>query len=157
MKIALVAFNGEAVCFAHVLLNALDMVEKGNDVKVIIEGAATQRIGELNDKDKPFGPLYLKVKDKEGFAITDFDPPLELHIRYSASAWEKSANSALGKVAGRPRVYYLQKNPNDTWEGDWVEFDVDDTKDVHPPPDDFSYGYITIYTYTLPDPKIGGC
>jgi len=64
MKIALVAFNGEAVCFAHVLLNALDMVEKGNDVKVIIEGAATQRIGELNDKDKPFGPLYLKVKDK---------------------------------------------------------------------------------------------
>jgi len=35
-KIALFAFNGKAMCFVHVLLNALDMNEKGYDVKVII-------------------------------------------------------------------------------------------------------------------------
>ena len=37
-KVALFAFNGDFKCFAHVLLNALDMKAKGYDVKVVIEG-----------------------------------------------------------------------------------------------------------------------
>jgi len=37
-KVALFAFNGEPMCFIHVLLNALDMKEKGIDVKTIIAG-----------------------------------------------------------------------------------------------------------------------
>ena len=39
-KVVLVAFQGEPMCFVHVLLNALDMHERGFDVKVVIEGAA---------------------------------------------------------------------------------------------------------------------
>jgi len=31
-KVALVAFNGEPMCFVHVLLNALDMEEKGYEM-----------------------------------------------------------------------------------------------------------------------------
>ena len=31
-KVALFAFNGELMCFIHVLLNAIDMKEKGYDV-----------------------------------------------------------------------------------------------------------------------------
>lgn len=62
-KIALFAFNGEAMCFVHVLLNALDMNEKGYDVKVIIEGSATKLVEELADETKPFANLYKKVKD----------------------------------------------------------------------------------------------
>ena len=38
-KVVLVAFNGETMCFAHVLLNAMDMYKNGMDVKVVIEGA----------------------------------------------------------------------------------------------------------------------
>ncbi len=64
MKIGLVAFNGETMCFAHVLLNALDMAEKGHDVKVIIEGSATKQIAELNDAGVPFAQLYGRVKEK---------------------------------------------------------------------------------------------
>ena len=37
----LFAFNGEAVCFLHVLLNALDLASEGATVSVVIEGAAT--------------------------------------------------------------------------------------------------------------------
>ena len=33
-KFVLFAFNGELMCFIHVLLNALDMQEKGFDVKI---------------------------------------------------------------------------------------------------------------------------
>ena len=63
-KIALFAFNGEPMCFAHVLLNALDMHENGYDVKVIIEGTATKQIQELADETKPFANLYQLVKQK---------------------------------------------------------------------------------------------
>lgn len=63
-KIALFAFNGEAMCFVHVLLNALDMKQRGYDVKVIIEGSATKLVEELADPTKPFANLYQKVKDQ---------------------------------------------------------------------------------------------
>lgn len=63
-KVLLVGFNGEAMCFVHVLLNALDMQEKGYDVKVMIEGSATLLANELNDETKPFGPLYIQVRDE---------------------------------------------------------------------------------------------
>ncbi len=62
-KVALVAFNGEAMCFVHVLLNALDMAQNGVEVKVVIEGSATRLVKELNDPEKPFAELYKKVKD----------------------------------------------------------------------------------------------
>jgi hypothetical protein len=64
MKVAFVAFQGEAMCFVHVLLNALDMAEKGHDVKVVFEGAATKQIAELSDASKPFAKLYEQVKAK---------------------------------------------------------------------------------------------
>ncbi len=63
-KIALFAFNGDAMCFVHVLLNALDMSEKGYEVKVIIEGSATKLVEELADPTKSFANLYQKVKDQ---------------------------------------------------------------------------------------------
>lgn len=63
-KFALFAFNGEAMCFVHVLLNALDMNQKGYEVKVIIEGSATKLVEELADESKPFANLYQKVKDQ---------------------------------------------------------------------------------------------
>lgn len=36
-KVALFAFNGEPMCFVHVLLNALDMKKKGIDVKCTVQ------------------------------------------------------------------------------------------------------------------------
>lgn len=61
-KIALFAFNGEFMCFIHVLLNALDMHERGYDVKVVIEGAATKLIPELAQEGNPMLRLYEKAK-----------------------------------------------------------------------------------------------
>ena len=62
-KVALFAFNGDPMCFAHVLLNALDMKEKGFEVKVVIEGNATMQVAELADESKPFANLYKQVLD----------------------------------------------------------------------------------------------
>ena len=62
-KVALFAFNGEPTCFVHVLLNGLDMRERGFDVKVVIEGSATKLVPDLAAPGKPFAPLYEKARD----------------------------------------------------------------------------------------------
>jgi hypothetical protein len=33
-KVAMFVFNGDPMCFIHVLLNALDMHQKGDEVKI---------------------------------------------------------------------------------------------------------------------------
>ena len=63
-KIAIFAFNGELMCFAHALLNAQDMHEKGYDVKVVIEGSATKLVPELAKKGNPMFSLYEKAKSR---------------------------------------------------------------------------------------------
>jgi hypothetical protein len=64
-KVALFAYNGEFMCFIHVLLNALDMNEKGYDVKIVIEGAATKLVPELAQEANPMLRLYEKAKGLE--------------------------------------------------------------------------------------------
>ena len=62
-KIALFAFNGDPVCFIHVLVNALDMKEKGYDIKLIIEGSAVTLVKDLNSPQAPLHRLYTQVKE----------------------------------------------------------------------------------------------
>jgi hypothetical protein len=61
-KVAIFAFSGESMCFVHVLLNALEMKDKGYEVKLIIEGTATKLVKDLAAAPTPFTPLYEKVK-----------------------------------------------------------------------------------------------
>jgi hypothetical protein len=64
-KVVLFAFNGEFMCFIHVLLNALDMNKKGSDVRIVIEGAATKLILELATEGNPMHALYNNAKEKK--------------------------------------------------------------------------------------------
>jgi hypothetical protein len=61
-KFALFVFNGDPLCFIHVLLNALDMAEKGYEAKIIIEGAATKLIPELEKKGHPLHQLWQRAR-----------------------------------------------------------------------------------------------
>ena len=62
-KMALFVFNGDPMCFIHVLLNALDMNEKGYEAKIIVEGAATKLIPELAKPENQLHGLWEKAKD----------------------------------------------------------------------------------------------
>lgn len=57
-KFALFVFNGDDMCFVHVLLNALDMKKRGDDPAVVVEGAATKLIPALADADHPLHKLW---------------------------------------------------------------------------------------------------
>lgn len=61
-KVLLVAFQGEAMCFVHVLLNALDMQQRGCTVKIIIEGLAVKLPQELDQPEHTFHALYTQTK-----------------------------------------------------------------------------------------------
>jgi hypothetical protein len=59
-KIAMFVFNGDPMCFIHVLLNALDMNAQGNEAKIIIEGASVKLIPELVKSGNPLNGLWKK-------------------------------------------------------------------------------------------------
>lgn len=61
-KVALFAFRGEVICFAHVLLYALDLKARGHDAKIVVEGPATQTLNELSDSSRPFAGLYAEAR-----------------------------------------------------------------------------------------------
>lgn len=56
------AFRGDPMCFVHVLLNSLDLHEKGMGGKIILEGEAVKLIPEINKPDHFLNKLYTKVK-----------------------------------------------------------------------------------------------
>lgn len=60
-KYALFAFRGDAMCFAHVLLNGLDMKDKGMDVKIVLEGEATALVKTMEENGNP---LFAKAKER---------------------------------------------------------------------------------------------
>lgn len=62
-KVALFAFNGDPMCFIHVLLNTLDYREKGYEVALVVEGSATKLIPQIKEEGHPLHGLYGKVKD----------------------------------------------------------------------------------------------
>ncbi len=61
-KVVLFVFNGELICFIHVLLNAIEMKTKGYEVKIVIEGSATGLIPEIAKKGNPMHKLYNQAK-----------------------------------------------------------------------------------------------
>ena len=57
-RIALFVFNGDPMCFIHVLLNAKAWNDHGHEVKIIIEGTATTLVPEVAKEDNPLHKLW---------------------------------------------------------------------------------------------------
>lgn len=64
-KFALFVFNGDAMCFIHVLLNSIDMKKKGHEPKIIMEGASVQLIPELCKQQHPLNKLWKKAVEQD--------------------------------------------------------------------------------------------
>ena len=61
-KKALFVFNGDPVCFIHVLLNGLDMTAKGMQARIVVEGAATALLPKLAEPQHPLHKLWEQAK-----------------------------------------------------------------------------------------------
>ncbi|MCB2188511.1 MAG: DsrE family protein [Deltaproteobacteria bacterium] len=63
-KYCLVVFQGEPACLVHVLLNALDMKERGLEPTIVVEGKATKLLPEVSQPEHPHHGLWQKVRDQ---------------------------------------------------------------------------------------------
>ncbi len=63
-KTALFAFRGDPLCFIHVLLNSLDMNERGQDGVIILEGESVTLVGDMSQPGHFLNALYQKAKAK---------------------------------------------------------------------------------------------
>jgi hypothetical protein len=100
-KIAVFAFNGDPICFIHVLLNTLDMKEKGYDVKLVIEGSATALIPLMVKENHPLNGLYEKVKDRE---MVDCVCKACANKMETLEAAEKEGLPVCGSMSGHPSM-----------------------------------------------------
>lgn len=57
-KVAVFTFMGDRMCFAHALLNAIEMKESGIEVKLILEGKS---VALLEDFIEEKNPLFQKT------------------------------------------------------------------------------------------------
>ena len=64
-KAALFAFNGDPMCFAHVLLNALDLDSKGHDVMVVVEGSACKLVSQFKAEGTAIGQLFQQARQRD--------------------------------------------------------------------------------------------
>ena len=64
-KVALFVFNDDPMCFTHVLLNTLDMHERGYDVQVVLEGEATKLLPGLENEKTATYEMWRKVIDQK--------------------------------------------------------------------------------------------
>ncbi len=64
-KTVLFAYRGDPMCFVHVLLNGLDLHEKGLGGGIIIEGDAVKLIPEMAKSGHFLHQLYTKAREQE--------------------------------------------------------------------------------------------
>lgn len=62
--IVLFVFNGDPMCFIHVLLNGLDLQAKGMQGRIVVEGAATALLPKLAETANPLHRLWQKAKSQ---------------------------------------------------------------------------------------------
>lgn len=67
-KKVIFAFRGDPMCFIHVLLNGMDLHERGLGGEIVLEGEAITLLPEMRRQGHPLYSLYHKAREKNIFA-----------------------------------------------------------------------------------------
>jgi hypothetical protein len=60
--VVLFAFRGDPLCFIHVLLNGIDLHEKGHQGLIVLEGESVTLVEKMSQPDHFLSSLYLKAR-----------------------------------------------------------------------------------------------
>ena len=63
-KVVVYAFSGDPSSFAHAMLTAMDMKDRGYDVKAVVEGEATRLLSLLRNETKPYADVYREFRQR---------------------------------------------------------------------------------------------
>lgn len=61
-KTVLFAFRGDPLCFVHVLLNGLDLHQKGQEGKIVLEGESVTLVEKMSQPGHFLSELYRKAE-----------------------------------------------------------------------------------------------
>lgn len=95
------AFRGDAMCFIHVLLNALDMDDKGMEGRIIIEGDAVKLIPEMAKPGHFLNQLFVKVCRRNLIVGACRACSTKLGV---AAAVEEQGIALIGDMSGHPAI-----------------------------------------------------
>jgi hypothetical protein len=104
MKTALFVFNGDPMCFIHVLLNALDMHAGGHEARIVLEGASVALAPALVKPEHPLSILFAKAREAGLLDGACRACSVKLGV---ASEIEAAGIALIGDMSGHPamRVY----------------------------------------------------
>jgi len=104
MKTVLFVFNGDPMCFIHVLLNALDMHAGGHEVRIVMEGASVALAPALVKPEHPLAKLFAKVREANLLDGACRACSVKLGV---AAEVEAAGIALIGDMSGHPsmRVY----------------------------------------------------
>ena len=106
-KIAFFGFTDELMCFAHALFNADEMLSKGWEVKIIIEGRSTALIPVLDSEKNPFRELFIKLSNIPGVISVCRACANKMGTLEEAKKREMTID---GSLLGHPSIHsYLEK------------------------------------------------
>jgi len=100
-KVVFFAFRGDPMCFVHVLLNGLDLAERGMEGKIIIEGDAVRLIPEMAKPEHFLHQLYTKAMKQGIIAGACRACSTKLGV---AEAIEQEGVQLIGEMSGHPAM-----------------------------------------------------
>jgi len=100
-KYVIFAFQGNPVCFIHVLLNALDLHSHGQGGDIVLEGAAIKLIPEISQPGHPLYANYKKVKELGLFKTVCKACAVKLKL---ADAAQNAGLPLSGDMSGHPAM-----------------------------------------------------
>jgi hypothetical protein len=106
-KIIIFSFQGNPMCFIHVLLNSQNMAEQGMGGKIILEGEAVKLVPEMAKSDHFLNKLYTAAKEEELFLGACRVCSHKLGV---AEAMGAESIPLIGDMAGHPAMAgYIQQ------------------------------------------------
>lgn len=106
MKTALFVFNGDPMCFIHVLLNALDMRARGHEATIVMEGASVALPPALVKPDHPLCRLFAQVREQGLLAGACKACSVKLGV---AAEVEAEGVPLIGDMSGHPSMASYQE------------------------------------------------
>lgn len=100
-KTVLFAFKGDPLCFIHVLLNGIDLHERGQEGLIIIEGEAVNLVSEMSQPGHFLFTLYQKAKGLGLFHGACKACATKLK---AADAIQKAGIPLIGDMSGHPSM-----------------------------------------------------
>ncbi|HFQ90721.1 MAG TPA: cytoplasmic protein [Desulfobulbus sp.] len=100
-KTVFFAFRGDAMCFIHVLLNGLDMAEKGMEGRIVIEGEAVRLVPAMAARDHFLHQLFSRAREQGLIVGACRACSTKLEV---ADAVRRTGIELIGDMAGHPAM-----------------------------------------------------